>query len=104
MQGKGLVMKISDVCELDRVVSELMGPDCTDEIADAVSDNLHKRTNRPAYGTDWSEFLNPLDLWSVWQGVEERRAELIQACSYSTVDYIQNSRGKRFRPVKFPCN
>lgn len=78
-------MVISDVNQLDTVVSELMGPDCTPEISDQVSDEINRRVkSRPAYGDNWSEYLNGLNLWGIWEGLEERRAENLtcERCDY----------------------
>lgn len=80
-------MFIHDLNQLDTVVSELMGPECTPEISDKVSDEINRRIkSRPSYGDDWGEYLNGLNLWGVWEGLEERRAENL---SYERYDYLQ---------------
>lgn len=65
---------ISNYGDLGREISELMGAEATILDAKRVQDCVARMYTRPLYGSDWTAFLDELDLWKIAETIESIRS------------------------------
>lgn len=60
---------ISSYNDLVTEVNTGLGHDGTPAIADAVASTIAEMEDHPPYGENWSEFLEGLDYWAIYQSI-----------------------------------
>jgi hypothetical protein len=61
---------ITSRSDLRREISDLMGADCTPQIATEVTDSIIQDRQRPTLlGDDWANYLERQDLWAIARSI-----------------------------------